>query len=800
MLKLNKEFLIVALITLAFFVMPFFWFKPGELDLGGDSSRLYFYNPRDYLKSTALFSVDPVGTAKILSAQFYAPFLILLTMLNSIFRSPSVLALLEKSFKLSLSFFFVFLIVRNMLSTTLKKPSISVLGGAILAGIFYALSPAMTGNFLNALLIHNEMFLNPLIFYLLLRYCQSRKSPYLWFATLVAVIFAPNFSLGAPPPVFSFYPLTLLFLFLYVTRVNHIKFPWRQLFIWGLLTAGLNAFHLVPVIANVFNPDSFLHARAFEVSLQETGLEYFNGVLVLGKVSTSLFLPGISKFFYEIAIIPIAIIVTGFSITKRKNAVILTGIFFLLALFLESANITHLGVSFYRMLFKIPGFGMFRNFSGQWQFVYVFFYAILFGFMAESILTKLKSRYALIVILTISLLLIVRDYDFISGQTVNAELPFAKGTKATIVIDDIYDETLSFIKSLPPDGKILSLPLTDFFYQVFHGRNNGAYIGPSSISYLAGKNDFSGYQEFYPFPEVFMRLSREKDYSNILKLLAALNIRYIFYNSDPRIYDSFFPSRPYDYMRTSLPKTQAEYAEYIKNLGGRIIYENGPYKIFDLETSSFAPIVSVPRILYQYQNNRDDWYGQNESFFTDHPESPPEAAYVLKETCLKIFSASFCGNQSGAIDHVPTPLVEKINPTKYKISLENSGSPFILILANSYDSSWRIYLDNRTKDRRPNDLISIITRQLFQDSDIFETRHLNQIAGLRHFTINGYANAWLVKPTDLNPRENKLIIETQAQQIFYQSAVVSIAVSIIFVLWGIFLLYSGFGEKFTWIR
>jgi len=44
-IKKSKYFLSPIIISVILFFIPFFWLKPGEMDLGGDSTRLYFYDP-----------------------------------------------------------------------------------------------------------------------------------------------------------------------------------------------------------------------------------------------------------------------------------------------------------------------------------------------------------------------------------------------------------------------------------------------------------------------------------------------------------------------------------------------------------------------------------------------------------------------------------------------------------------------------------------------------------------------------------------------------------------------------------
>ena len=95
--------------------------------------------------------------------------------------------------------------------------------------------------------------------------------------------------------------------------------------------------------------------------------------------------------------------------------------------------------------------------------------------------------YAGILYFGIGLVLILGAWPFINGSLVNKTHFQSNNVKIAMVMDPKYKETLAFIRSLPDDSKILTLPFTDPNYQVIHGTNSGAYVGVSTIGYLAGK-------------------------------------------------------------------------------------------------------------------------------------------------------------------------------------------------------------------------------------------------------------------------------------------------------------------------
>lgn len=73
------------IITFILFLIPFFWLKPGEIDLGGDTSRLYYYDPAGYFQTNILYNVVSSGIGgEFLSYQFF-PYMLFLIALKTFF-------------------------------------------------------------------------------------------------------------------------------------------------------------------------------------------------------------------------------------------------------------------------------------------------------------------------------------------------------------------------------------------------------------------------------------------------------------------------------------------------------------------------------------------------------------------------------------------------------------------------------------------------------------------------------------------------------------------------------------------
>lgn len=718
----------LLIIAFFLFIIPFFWLKPGEMDLGGDSSRLYFYDPIAYLNNLSLYNIIPEGMGAVSPNYYFLPFLILLIGIKAVVGSSYILISLFSSIKLFGGFIFIYLIVKEFINKNLtaRYNSFARELSAILSGLFYILMPTMTGNWDKALMSHNQVFLNPLMFYLLLRFFVEHNYKYLWWFLMVSFIFAPNFALTSAPPFFAFYPLAVLFIMLYVAVIFKKKLPWRGIIVGGIIFIGLQVFQLIPQIISLFDTGSFANVKVFDKeSIAHEGIRYFIAVLPLAKASVNVLLPSIVKDLGWLSIIAPLIIILGFLLNRsRDKTILLIGMFFLIIFFLLTANITNLGVEFYKKLFYIPGFSMFRNFIGQWLFVYSFFYSLLFGLAILNIFEKLKNRSLIMVIaFLIGITITISAWPFINGSLVNRVHSGSKNVRIAIKMDSNYIKTLSFIKSLPDDSKILTLPFTDSYYQVIGGLEGGAYIGPSTISYLAGKKDFSGYQIMTaPFSEKFMKLSREKDYNGIKKLLGILNIGYIFHNSDTRIYDNAFPG-PYTYMLESLPKSQKEYGEFIKKIEGSMIFGNGQYKVYSTDKDYYLPhFYAAKNLSFEKQEN-------------------------------------------------PKIVSRKINPTKYIIQVSDAKDSYILVFLEAFHPDWKIFIP----DSSVND-----------PKSVFATLEMKSLNSDSHVLAHNYANAWHIKPSDAGNRQNYILIaEMTGQRIFYVSLLFSIAIFLASIAWGI---------------
>lgn len=823
MIRLIRSHRLVFLIALVLFIIPFFWLKPNEMDLGGDSTRLYFYDPKSYIINSVLYPLLANTTGEIQYGMSQLPHILFLLFLKTLLGSGTLLITLFNSIKLSIGFLAMYGILKEIIpkSTIDFNHRKIVEISAILGGLFYIFSRHMVANYNMALLYHNQVFLNPLMFYLLLKYFLTLRKQYLWFALLLSFLFAPSFALISAPAFFSFYLIVLIFLFIYIKYIRKVKIQVGSLFMAVLIFIGLNAFHVIPQVYDVFSPGSPIHNTVFNQQNNDVR-NHFYGILAISQPVINIFLPSWKKELEMLSLMTPLILVMGLTFNKYRNkTILLTSSLFLITYFLVSARITWTGIEFYHSLFYIPGFAMFRNFSGVFVYVYSFFYALLFGQALFFIFSKLKPRQIKILSSFIAVVIVLSSWQLINGELVNQVLTRSNNVKSFMVMDPKYEETLAFFRNFKSNGRILTLPFTDSSHQVIHGTNNGAYVGASPIAFLAGKNDLSGYPLISPYSESFWELSKEASFDSIKKLLGLLDIQYIFHNSDPRVYDTTFPDYPYspDYVRKYMPANQKEYKEYVKKLTTEKIFGKGTFNLYKIDEKYFLPRFYIPTQTVPYRDGPNlSVYAKSKAFLLKQETPEVRVVYVEEKACKSVSLKEMCSKE--ITKNLPKITFTKINSIKYKVNVSGVKAPYTLVFLNQFHQHWKLIDQEKENNiiwskvgriiaNKASKVTKIFIKEpennntklaSYFNGDINESEGTNNflspstfdtwgkaaIADKRHFQVNGYANAWYIIPSDMQNRDNyKLIVEVSGQKVFFISLLISSVSFLGFIVWGL---------------
>lgn len=802
----------LLIISFLLLIIPFFWLKPGEMDLGGDASRLYFYDPLNYLRTTVLYSINPIGMNGEDPYYFLLPFTIILTGLRKLL-SPYLIITLYNSLHLVVAFLSMYAISKELLRASEKKEHRWFLElSSIFVGLFYIFHPFMQYSAWDkALTTHAQVFLNPLIFYLLLRFFLTRKTYFLLLTLLVTVIFSTNFSWSAAPVFFAFYPLAFLYLVLYAAFIRKKGIPIKTIFFSCIVFLMLHAFHLLPLFVSLIEKTGHAYQKAVEnAGTFNAGLAYFLSIasqtrVVQNLLGIPLTLPNFSPFEFLFFAFPILLLI-GLVHNKKKDLwgrtrslnFLLLFVFFLITVFLTTAKVTQTSFEFYKYLFNFPVFAMFRNFNGQFFFVYFFFFSLLIGQALFYVLVTLQRRVSLTLWSLLSLLILVAAIPFIRGDMVN--LIWNKGEavefKIPIKMDPAYERFLAYIRNNPVDGKYLTLPLTESFGQVLRGTQGGMYIGPSTISHLIGKSDFNGYQVLFPFSETLLELAKAKEYRAIETFLSMLNIKYIFYNSDDAY--KYFPHYPYEHVREYLLGNDS-YNVFLGNLAITKKQSFGNlYNLYKVNDDIYLPRIYIAKKVAFFDRKKYIVNVNNVDYTTDafwRGVEKEERRFVYLED-KKVSNIT--------IKQVPKISIQRINPTRYKIQIKEAKEPYVLVFSNSFHPKWQLFISDavQTEDLPiaaeyfDGDIKESKAQDIWVNKDTFTTWRKKPIADSRHFKANAYANAWYIFPSDVGEKENyTLILEMTSQRVFYVGLIISILGVGVCIMWVVMLISKIINRK-----
>lgn len=686
-----KKWYIVIIVLILFFI-PFFWFRSGEIDYGGDSTRLYFYRPDLWLKNIALYSNNAfIAMGAEAPSFFIIPFLVFLQIIKDlVLGKPYYLNNVFNGLLLSGSFVFIYLIVKELL--LLKGKDVKYQLPAIIAGLFFCLSPIQIYEWQKALYNFNQILVFPMVFYFILKFINSEKWRFLYLGVFTTFVFSVNFSYNTGPWVIAFILFTFPFLFFYSLIVKKFKLFLLGSFVFNFLFILVNSFHLIPLVSGFLGGNTLAYQSVFESGTENINLSYFLSVqpfvrlvynftnqpqyylsLCFGHPQRALmYLYGIKYHFLFFAF-P-AIICLGFLLKKnlsekwKKMSVILL-LFFLAIAFLMTANITTFGLTLYKALFSLPGFGMFRSFYTKFALVFVFFFALLLGCCLSTVLDRIKVFFRGVLFLLLVSILVLSGWPLISGGIVNEVIWQSENVRIPTAMDPVFESLLGEVEGIRFDSKITSLPWTNEQYQVLQGRYGGAYFGPSALTFTIGKADFDGGYSFSTFWPTVQKLVEKKDYFGINKIFNLLNITHIFHNRDPYIYTNF-KGYPYADWYKNLFPTQESIKNFVDLLGYKKIYSIG---YFDLYKTGV-------QILPHFYVSKNNFYSNTEigslPEFLEMNNDEERVAVYLKNALANITEDQRTKLKSISDTYfVSAEEVEKINPQMDEPDYSNTPKP-----------------------------------------------------------------------------------------------------------------------------
>lgn len=181
-------------------------------------------------------------------------------------------------------------------------------------------------------------------------------------------------------------------------------------------------------------------------------------------------------------------------------------------------------------------------------------------------------------------------------------------------------------------------------------------------------------------------------------------------------------------------------------------------------------------------DRKTDWIDLGEK---DLPGGEHSLAVSVDGSPIRVLKAGdiVLVNTAATPKPVPKIVFQKINNTKYRIHVSNVKSAYNLVFNESFNSDWKLYLDKNNKKQDNAIITSYFDGEIqennhtnsFINKDIFETLFLKNLPDSRHTRVNGYANAWWIKPEDAGGKaEYDLIVEYFPQRLFYFGCIITV--------------------------
>ena len=135
---------------------------------------------------------------------------------------------------------------------------------------------------------------------------------------------------------------------------------------------------------------------------------------------------------------------------------------------------------------------------------------------------------------------------------------------------------------------------------------------------------------------------------------------------------------------------------------------------------------------------------------------------------------------------IPSITFQKLNPTRYRVLIENIKGKFLLVFNQNFDKNWKLFEQNnlftdevKIKEYQNFNVAEMTIKDIFFDFDYLKTFFQKPFPDNRHFVANGYANGWDIEPSLVSDKL-ELIIEYTPQRNFYVLMVIYVLIVTVF--------------------
>lgn len=634
---------------------------------------------------------------------------------------------------------------------------------AMLIGFFYITNPFMS-HFMKSINQWNMLaaFIIPAFFGLIFRLYHSNIRLFTLFG-IFSFFFAFT---NANPPTMILYQIVILFFVLFASVAKEEKFILRifiKKYLIVVLSFLLFNFWWIINWLFVFTDAASSYKTADAISwlkIYDLVPALWRAFSLTGLLANPLshkydylnthFTYTFSPILLSIPLVIMVIALFQKEMIRKHLMLLFTAI--LVTVFLAKGINPPFGKVYEFMIVHLPLFNVFKSAPEKWGTLLVFLVALYLTFVLK--VQRSKQLFVLIVAL-LAVYIAYSGTPFLLGKFLPDYKYYDMIVGSKMFVDKPeYQRVRKELNQDPLQYRVLSLPGGLNYQVALHIADDRYYTGNDPILNNTNKTFITPHNTTPSGPPMlfFDNISNP----NYLKAFPYFNIKKIMINKDEYPWFGFRAKESVPQIESILDHNLASSRD-----GSIVLYDTG---------DNFLPKLYVPTnivITNEPLNKFIDVVGEDTS---------TRSVFVNDDNMADVKSGP----------SYPQITFVKINPTKYKIKVENAKDPYLLVFSENFHKGWKAYLRDIDSDRNLYNQVvasyfsgsikeAALNHRLFY-KEMTETVGKTALPEERHFLANWYANGWLVRPEDTNNKGNyEVIIEYWPQRLFYLGTVISVS-------------------------
>lgn len=379
---------------------------------------------------------------------------------------------------------------------------------------------------------------------------------------------------------------------------------------------------------------------------------------------------------------------------------------FLFGIFFTKGSAPPLGLIYRLSLTNLPFFGMYR--SSDIKFPY--FVVLGLVFLLSLVLAANKKKYLYVTtIISIFLLSIPLIFGLV--------IPRDAKKLALISIPNYWYETANFLEYYNKEGKVLILPKNVSSFDNYDwGFEGGWLLGLlGNIKVIGNTNGYGATHQEIQSNDIYYRL-QEGETQEAISEMKLYNIKYLLIRND---FDLQANSNNAATFEKDYTYQESERLAHNVRINFEFVKKYGELEIYSVPEESFVEKIYLPEQLYVVDNDI-------KTSVLNKAGVGGAFSYVDNNDMQKLVNLKANQPSEAKVSY------SEINPTKYKVLINEASKPLFINFSETYDDNWKLISPNQW----------------------YSTKSVN--AGELHIVANGYANGWVVDPQKICKNEKNI--------------------------------------------